>query len=234
MKKRIAKALAGAGIGSRRSCEKLIFEGCVEVNGKVCDHPSISIDLQNDKVMVNGKKITATEEKVVYLLHKPRGYLCSNQKIRKNDRLVVDLFSETGLRLFSVGRLDKETTGLLLVTNDGVFANHVTHPSFGIEKEYLAKVAEEVEDRHLKSISRGIEIEGKKVTPLRVTKIRKGTLKVVTGDGKKREVRLLLEAAGLTIHSLCRIRIGGLVLGNIPEGSYRPLTEKEKNLILKR
>jgi len=135
------------------------------------------------------------------------------------------------MRSFTVGRLDKDTSGLLIVTNDGEFTNQAIHPSSNIQKEYIAKTNHEITDLHLKTISAGTKIEGTFVKPIKVKKVRKGTLKVIVGEGKKREVRLLIEAAGLEVRELKRVRIGGLVLGNLPLGSWRPMTNKEKELI---
>jgi 23S rRNA pseudouridine2605 synthase len=127
--------------------------------------------------------------------------------------------------------LDRDTTGLLIVTNDGHFANKVIHPSSNITKEYLVKTQFEPFHEQLVQISKGIEIDGDWIQPVSVTKVRKGTMKVVVREGKKREVRLLVEQTGLKVLELTRIRIGGLLLGNIPEGTFREMTETEKKAI---
>lgn len=226
---RLAKYMAAAGVAARRACEELIFAGRVTVNGHVEKLPQTLVD-SRDVIICEGKKVTSHEPKVYYVLNKPAGYLCTALKTAK-DRIVLDLFEEVPYRLFTVGRLDRDTEGLLLVTNDGHFANQVIHPSSSIDKEYLAKVDADIDDDHLKKISGGVLVEGVFVKPLRVTKVRHGTLKVVISEGKKREVRLLLEAAGLKIKELTRVRIGGLVLGSLPVGTWRPMTEREKELI---
>jgi 23S rRNA pseudouridine2605 synthase len=146
-------------------------------------------------------------------------------------KLVLDLFQGIDKRLFTVGRLDKDTSGLLIVTNDGGFANRIIHPSSGIQKEYIAKTDKEISADHLKLIAAGTRVEGKWIKPLKVKKVRKGTVKVVVGEGKKREVRHLIEAAGLEVKELKRIRIGGLKLGDLPEGYWRKMTEREKEQI---
>lgn len=148
-------------------------------------------------------------------------------------KLVIDLFPKEK-RLFSVGRLDRDTTGLLIITNDGHFAQKVIHPSSNIEKEYLVKTFQEVTHEHLVKISKGAFVDGVYVRPLSVKKVRRGTLKVVVKEGRKREVRVLVQKAELKILSLTRIRIGGLHLGPLPEGSYRELTENEKEDIFKK
>lgn len=221
--------LASAGVASRRACEELIFAGRVAVNGVVQLLPQTQVD-GSDKLTVDGKPIKGVESKVYYIFNKPQGVICTAKKTGKT-KIVSDFFQDVQNRLFSVGRLDKDTQGLLLVTNDGHFANQVIHPSADIAKEYLAKTNEEVSPEHLIAISNGTLVEGAYVKPLKVVKVRKGTLKITIAEGKKREVRLLLQAAGLEIEELTRIRIGGLTLGTLPVGSYRPLTEREKKLI---
>lgn len=230
IKNRLSKVLASAGVASRRACEELIFSGKVSVNGRVVRVPQTLVSLQDDAILVDGKSITNAEEKVYYLLNKPIGYTCSNARVGL-EKIVLDLFQPLKHRLFTVGRLDRDTSGLLIVTNDGHFAQKVIHPSSDISKEYLVKTEQEVSHEHLLSISEGANVEGKWVKPVRVAKVRKGTLKVTVMEGRKREVRILVEKSQLTILELKRIRIGGLQLGTIPLGSYRDLSEKERDQI---
>jgi 23S rRNA pseudouridine2605 synthase len=232
-KKRLSKALAAAGVASRRAAEKLIFEGRVKVNGAVETVPQALVDWDSDVILVDDEPIKGEEKKFYYILNKPHGFICSNTRIGTK-KLVIDLFAHLNLRLFTVGRLDRDTTGLLLVTNDGHFANQVIHPSSNIAKEYLVKTAQEITDAHLKAISKGTYIENSRIKPVKVEKVRKGTLKVVVKEGKKREVRLLVQNAGLDILELSRIRIGGLRLGPIPEGTFREMTETEKKVIFQK
>ena len=232
-KKRLSKALAAAGVASRRAAEQLIFDGRVKVNGKVEKVPQTLVDWNSDTILVDDEPINGEERKVYYILNKPHGLICSNTRIGTK-RLVIDLFTHLKLRLFTVGRLDRDTTGLILVTNDGHFANKVIHPSSNISKEYLVKTVQEITDTHLKEISKGTYIEDSWIKPVKVEKVRKGTLKVVVKEGKKREVRLLVQNAGLEILELSRIRIGALRLGPIPEGTFREMTESEKKLIFQK
>jgi 23S rRNA pseudouridine2605 synthase len=229
-KKRLSKALAAAGIASRRACEELIFSGHVSVNGKVVVIPQTLVCWEKDEIRVDEKLVSGEEKKAYYILNKPHGYICSNVRIGRK-KLVVDLFGSENARLFTIGRLDRDTTGLLLVTNDGHFAQKVIHPSSNIQKEYVVKTLQEITDEHLKSISKGTFIEGSWIKPVRVQKVRKGTVKVIVKEGKKREVRLLVQNAGLDIVELSRVRIGGLRLGSIAEGTYREMTETEKQII---
>lgn len=225
--KRLSKALAAAGIASRRACEELITAGRVKVNGQVVRIPQTLVDWDRDKIMVNGKQVSQEEEKVYFLVHKPVGYLCTNVRQKGGAKVVIDLLKHLPHRLFTVGRLDQETSGLIVVTNDGQFANRIIHPSHNVSKEYLVKTSQEITDEHLKVISSGMMIEGAHVKPIAVRKVRRGTLKVTVGEGKKHEVRLLLAHAGLTVRELCRIRLGPLTLSTLPLGEYRPLSTKE-------
>ncbi len=230
-KTRLSKFMAAAGVASRRASEDLIFAGKVKVNGVVVKVPQTLVN-EKDKIVVSDieEPIKREKSKVYFILNKPAGYICTNLRT-KNTKVVLDLFTEVKERLFTVGRLDKDTEGLLLVTNDGHFANSVIHPSKNIHKEYLAKTEHEITHEHLMAISNGTLVEGTFVKPIRVTKVRKGTIKIVISEGKKREVRMILEAAGLQVKELTRIRIGNLSLGTLELGKWRAMTEKEKKLI---
>ncbi|MDR3624513.1 MAG: pseudouridine synthase [Chlamydiales bacterium] len=226
---RLSKVLAAAGVASRRACEELIFEGHVQVNNKIVLLPQTLVSLEKDNILVAGKPIKRVESKVYYIVNKPPGYLCTNKA--GSGKIILDLFPDADKRLFTVGRLDKETGGLIIVTNDGHFSQEVIHPSSNIQKEYVAKTHQEITDEHLKIISHGSYIEGTFVKPVKVSKVRKGTLKITITEGKKREVRILAEHAGLTLWSLTRIRIGSLKLGLLPVGGIRAMTERDKELI---
>lgn len=228
-KNRLSKTLVAAGVASRRACETLIFAGRVKVNGNVTLLPQTMVDW-NDQLTVDDVPVTQPQSKVYFMLNKPEGYICTARKNSKT-KIVLDLFDGINERLFTVGRLDKDTKGLLIVTNDGHFAHKVIHPSSNITKEYLAKTDSEITAEHLKAISSGTLVEGIFIKPKAVVKVRKGTLKISVQEGKKREVRLLLQNAGLEVRELLRIRIGGLHLGELPEGSYRALTEQERKII---
>lgn len=229
-KKRLSKALAAAGIGSRRAAEEMIRKGNVTVNGEKTLLPQTLIDWTQDVIYVNKRKVSQEDSKVYYMLHKPKGWVCSSQPIG-NKKLVIDLFAPIKKRLFTIGRLDRDTTGLLLVSNDGHFAQRVIHPSANLSKEYLIKTREEISHRHLEKISQGACIEGQWVKPKKVVKMRRGTMKITVKEGKKREVRLFVQKAGLTLLSLKRIRIGGLTLRDLPEGQWKEMTQKERETI---
>lgn len=222
---RLSKVLAACGVAARRKCEEIIFAGKVTVNGKKVVIPQTLVDLKKDKIQVDGEPVSLQGRKVYYMLNKPFGLICTSKEAA-GDESVLKLFDDD-LRLFTVGRLDKDTTGLLIVTNDGHFANSVIHPSKNISKEYLAKTDKEITDEHLKALSSGGLVEGIWVKPISVIKVRKGTLKMAVSEGKKREVRCLLEYVGLQVLELKRIRIGSLVLGALPDGAFRALTPME-------
>jgi len=232
MKKRLSKTLAAAGVASRRACEELIFAGRVIVNGHVVRTPQTLVEPSVDLITVNGKNIKQEEKKVYYLLNKPLGYICTTVEKKMGAKRVLDLFAHLPYRLFTAGRLDQATTGLILVTNDGLFANRIIHPSFNVAKEYLAKTDQEITFEHLKSISDGVWIQKTLVRPLSVKKVRRGTLKIIISEGKKHEVRTLLAEAGLTVKELSRLRIGPLSIGALAPGEFRELKEEEIQLFL--
>jgi 23S rRNA pseudouridine2605 synthase len=227
MKKRLSKALSASGVASRRGCEELIFAGKVFVNGEVVLLPQTLVDPDEDRILVNGKRIQEEEKKVYFLLNKPAGYICTTVEKKFGAKRLLDLFSHLPYRLFTAGRLDQATRGLIVVTNDGLFANRLTHPSYNLSKEYLAKTDQEITFEHLATLSEGTWIQNSHIRPLSVKKVRRGTLKIVVAEGKKHEVRLLLAHAKLTVKELVRLRIGPLSLGSLAPGEYRELTPQE-------
>lgn len=229
-KKRLSKALAAAGVASRRACEEIIFAGRVQVNGQTIKIPQTQVNWELDQIVVDGETVSGEQRKVCYMLNKPKGIICSNVRVGKKP-IILDLFGDSRERLFTIGRLDKDTTGLILVTNDGAFSHAVIHPSQNIIKEYLVKTAQEITPEHLEALSQGARVDDKWVRPVSVRKVRRGTFKICVKEGKKHEVRIIAERAGLKVTELVRIRIGGLLLGTLPEGEYRVLTDKDKKLI---
>ena len=230
---RLSKALAAAGVASRRACEEIIFAGRAKVNGVAVLVPQTLISWETDRITVDEEPVAAEEKKLYFMVNKPEGYLCTNVRPERR-RIVLDLFPGVSNRLFTVGRLDSNTTGLLLVTNDGHFANRVIHPSSNIIKEYLVKTQQEVLAEHLATLSEGARVDERWIRPVSVTKVRRGTFKICVKEGKKHEVRIIAERAQLRITELKRIRIGNLVLGTLPEGEVRELTSREKELVLGR
>ncbi|MCF7806197.1 MAG: rRNA pseudouridine synthase [Simkaniaceae bacterium] len=227
MKNRLSKVIAACGVASRRKAEELIMEGHVRVNSQTVTLPQTPVELGVDRIEVKGKPLKGAEGKVIYLLNKPRGFICSSTAL-PGEHIVLDLFpSHEKRRLFTVGRLDKETSGLLIVTNDGHFAQKLIHPSSKIEKEYLVKTTHPIRDEQFKMICQGSYIEGTFIKPIRVTFINNYTVKIAVTEGKKHEVRLLVSNARLKIDQLKRIRIGNLHLGKLPLGIPRPIKPSE-------
>lgn len=228
---RLSKIMAQAGVASRRHCEEIIFAGRVFVNGKKTIIPQTMVGPE-DSITVDGNPISVTEKKIYYILNKPKGYVCSTDPFYKNR--VLDLFKECPYRLFTVGRLDKDTTGLLIVTNDGHYAQKVIHPSSDIEKEYIATVHRPITEKHIKAIAKGVTVENTFVKPEYVEAIEARKVKIIIKEGKKREVRILIKEAELNVIDLKRTRIGKLSIGRLSEGTWRNMTEKEKTLIFEK
>lgn len=220
---RLSKILAARGVASRRKCEEIIFEKRVKVNGSLVIVPQTLVS-PTAHITVDDKD-TAEQKTVYFILNKPKGFVCTNDP--RTPKKVLDLFAHIPLRLFTVGRLDKSTKGLLIVTNDGKFANNVIHPSANFEKEYLVKVSQNLSHEDLLNISSGAYIEKKLIKPTFVKKVRRGTLKIGIKEGKKHEVRILIKKAKLKIVELKRIRIGPLLLGSLPDGYFREMSKKE-------
>lgn len=231
--KRLNKILAHAGITSRRGADQLIEAGQVTVNGKVVKQLGIICDPTKDQIAVAGSPIRKPEKKITLLINKPRGYICSNER-RGEEKLAIDLVANFPQRLYTVGRLDKETTGLLIITNDGALTTKISHPSSNIIKRYLMKVNCEVTDDHLQRLAQGIVINRRLIRPASVKKVRRGTIIIGVMEGKKHEVRKMAEHAGLHLLSLSRIAIGNLSLGKLPEGAYRKLTPKDIDAIFQK
>lgn len=226
MKNRLSKILASCGVASRRGAEILIFDGDVRVNGQVILEPQTLVDSDIDKITVKGRAIGGPEGKVIYMLNKPAGFISSSRRFA-DDRLAIDLIKDDSRRLYTIGRLDKESKGLILITNDGHLAQAIMHPSFQIEKEYIVKTKNPVQESHLTLIAKGTVVEGAFCRPLKVSKLNDFTLSIIVKEGKKHEVRTFVLHAGLKIDELKRTRIGDLELGRLPLGAHRKLTENE-------
>lgn len=223
MKKRLNRFLAEAGVGARRKVEKLVREGRVVVGGKVVK--DVGAWVENEVVKVDGK-IVQIDEKVCFMVNKPVGYTCSHERVGKK-KILYDLLPNFPFRLFSAGRLDRDTSGLIIVTNDGSYVQRVIHPSANIEKEYIAKTDREIMHKDLVKMSEGVKVTGVFVKPVSVKKVRKGTVRIVVKEGRKHEVREIIKGAGLKVLELKRVRIGGLRLGSIPEGGVKEMSERE-------
>ena len=228
-KVRLQKHLADCGVASRRKSEELIIAGKVKVNGRVA-HIGDSVDPKRDKITVSGKNVIANTEKVYIMLHKPRGFVTTLSDERGR-RCVADLVKDVPCKVFPVGRLDKDSEGLLLMTNDGEFSNKLTHPSSHVNKTYRVTVSGEVNDEMLIKLSAGIVIDGVKTLPCDVfigeKKPDRTVLMFIIQEGKNRQIRKMCEAVNLEVLRLKRTEIAGVKLGMLGQGKWRNLNERE-------
>ena len=225
---RLQKTLARAGFGSRRACEDLIREGRVTVNGRVATLGD-RVDPTKDRVEVDAARIAVDPTLRYYALNKPRGVVTTARDPQR--RPDVSSFYPPGPRVFPVGRLDRDTEGLLLLTNDGELANRLTHPRFGAEKEYLAEVEGRPSDAAVNRLVRGVKLEDGMARARSARRIAaskgKQAIRIVMAEGRKREVRRMLAAIGFTVRRLVRVRVGPVGLGRLRPGEVRPLTSQE-------
>ena len=235
MAERLQKIIAQAGLASRREAETWITAGRVLLNGKPTKLGDRA-DLDCDQLTVDGKVIGGAEKKITVLLNKPRGYV-STLKDPEGRRLVTDLVATISERLFPVGRLDYNTEGLLLLTNDGALAQRVTHPSYQLDKTYLVKVRGSLSEQMAVRLATGIDLDDGKTAPAQVANIRtvggNCWFELTLHEGKNRQVRRMCEALGLTVVRLKRIRLGELDLTDINTGNYRQLTVAEIKRLIK-
>ena len=228
MKERLQKILSARGVASRRKAEEMIEQGLITLNGTVAVLGDTA-DPDMDEILVEGRPLPSRQEYVYILLHKPRGYVTtlSDEKGRPN---AAQLVSDCGVRVYPVGRLDMDSEGLLLFTNDGDFANALMHPRHEVKKTYDTWVTGYVPGAEVK-LARPIELDGYLIRPPKVTLIRaegrKAKFRITIHEGRNRQVRRMCEAAGMTVTRLKRIREGALSLGDLPLGKWRYLTAEE-------
>ena len=226
---RLQRALARAGFGSRRACEELIVAGKVTVDGRVASLGD-RVDAEQSRVEVDGVRVNLDPQVRYYALHKPVGVVTTmnDPQGRPDLRWFVPA---DGPRVFPVGRLDRDSEGLLLLTNDGDLANRLLHPVFGVEKEYLAEVDGRPTARHLARLRIGVDLEDgparAKATKVVDSRGNRGAISIVMTEGRKREVRRLLDAVGLPVRRLIRVRVGPVRLGRLPPGELRELSPEE-------
>jgi 23S rRNA pseudouridine2605 synthase len=222
---RLAKFLASAGVASRRASEELIRARRVTVNGETLTDPARDVS-DADTVEVDGTLVTAERERVVYALNKPAGVVSTASDPQRRPT-VVSLVDSPG-RLYPVGRLDIDTTGLILLTNDGDLANRLTHPRFEVPKTYRAKVARPpVSERALRALRSGVTLDDGPTAPARVRRVEPDVLEITIHEGRKRQVRRMCEHVGHRVRRLERIAFGPLKLGDLKPGRSRRLTPAE-------
>jgi 23S rRNA pseudouridine2605 synthase len=226
---RLNKVLAHAGFGSRRHCEDLIRGGRVSVNGATIHELGTRVDLAQQRVCVDGVPVKP-ERHVYWLVHKPRGYLCSSYD-PDGRPLILDLVPRVAQRVYTVGRLDEASEGLVLLTNDGELANRLMHPRFGVEKTYLVLVAGQPAPADLRQLLEGVYLSEGHVRAQKVKRLkRQGEstwLRIVLSEGKNREIRRMLARLGHKVLRLRRLGLGPLLLGKLASGKARPLTGVE-------
>lgn len=215
---RLQKYLADAGVASRRAAEELISGGVVKVNGKIVDQLGIKIDPFKDKIEVGSEVIKNKPKKVLIKIYKPVGVLSSCYQA--GEKTIVDYVKHLGYRLFPVGRLDKNSEGLMLLTNDGDLANKLMHPRHGHEKEYIVNVKYQMTNDKLRNLASGIILEGEKTLPARVKRLGDKEFSIILKEGKKRQIRRMVEAVGNRVVSLKRVRIEKYLLGDLKPGEF--------------
>jgi 23S rRNA pseudouridine2605 synthase len=230
---RLQKFLASCGVASRRASEKLIAGGRVTVNGDIVTELGTKVDPGRDRVCLDDR-VVRPRRIVCFALHKPRGVLCTNLD-EYGRRRAVDLVDTHGERAYTAGRLDKESEGLVLITNDGELTHRLTHPRYGVLKVYRVKASGDVPAATLADLRRGVHLAEGKTTPRKVTVLSASResveLEITLGEGRYHEVRRILARMGLKVRRLKRIAIGCIQLGGLKPGAYRPLTRTEESYV---
>jgi len=227
---RLQKFLSRAGICSRRKGEEYIKAGWVKVNGKIVTELGVKVDPEQDAVEVDSDAIRSDSAPIYIALNKPRGYVSSCHQ--QNEKIVLDLL-DISERVYPVGRLDKDSTGLLLLTNDGRLHHRLSHPSFSHEKEYEVTVAKPLPEGALRKLAKGLPMMGTRTRPARVKRISSRRFRIVLLEGKNKQIRRMVRKVGNQVVDLKRIRIANIELASLAPGSWRHLAAKEKDELLK-
>ncbi len=240
MEKRLQSILSQAGVVSRRKAALLIESGKVKVDGRIVKEKGFRVDADKAVITVNNKSLSS-EKKYYFLLYKPKNVVSTALDTHKR-KTVTDFFKHVDARLYPIGRLDKDTTGLIILTNDGELTHKLSHPSFEVDKEYIAIIKGRPEKEALDRLENGVMLEGKKTSPCVIKVLREGdnnsSLKVILHEGRKRQIREMFKIAGSEVLDLKRVKYAGFKIGKLREGESRELTEKEidrlKNYELRR
>lgn len=227
---RLQKFLSDAGFCSRRKGEEYIRKGHVKINGTIVTELGIKVDPEKDQVEVDNTPVSQVTKKIYIALNKPKGYITSCHQ--PDEKIVLDLVKIPD-RVYPIGRLDKDSTGLLLLTNDGKLHHQLSHPSFDHEKEYEVKLARPIPDGALKHMAKGLPMMGTKTRPARIERKTSRLFYMTLKEGKNRQIRRMVRKVGNRITHLKRIRIANIHLGNLPEGKWRYLAENEVYTLLK-
>ena len=225
---RLNKYIASLNLASRREADRLIQNGNVKVNGIVNTNPATQVS-ENDKVECYIEQYK--EDKIYIKLNKPRGYVVSSNK--NEGKPIYNLIKNDFDNIYPVGRLDKDSSGLILLTNDGVFAKQIIGENTNCEKEYYVRVNDSVPDGALKKLEYGISLDGQKLKPAKVKRVNKNSFHIILTEGKNRQIRRMCQKIGFEVIILKRLRISNILLNNLKEGTFEHLTEDEINSILK-
>lgn len=226
----LSRFLSLSGIASRRKCADIVKAGLVQINGQTVTEPGCRVNAA-DKVVYDGRPVRI-EQRIYIMLNKPRGYVCTNDDPHAEKR-AFDLVEIDGIRLFSAGRLDKDSEGLLIITNDGDYAMQLSHPRYEIFKTYLVKTDTAIQADELDRLRQGIIDDGERLLPRKIEEIGSCLYRFILNEGKKREIRRMIAAAGRKTVSLQRISVGALKLGELESGKWRFLSEAEVKLSLR-
>lgn len=236
MEERLQKIISQAGLASRRAAEKIILDGRVQVDGQVIQELGRKFDPLQHKIIVDGRPLQAPEHHVYFLLNKPKGYL-STAKDDRGRRTVLDLIPESGARIYPVGRLDNNTEGLLLLTNDGALMNGLLHPKYEVQKAYVARIAGQPSEAVLDKLRQGIQLEDGWTAPAVIQLLQQGDgesqVSITIHEGRNRQVRRMFAAIHCDVKALKRIAFAGLDLSGVKRGQHRPLTAKEVTALYK-
>lgn len=226
---RLQKYLAQCGVASRRKSEELIESGKVKINGRVAQIGD-KVNPKKDDITVSGKKIVKSKKYTYIMLHKPRGFI-TTMSDEMDRKCVAMLVKDVGARVYPVGRLDRESEGLLLMTNDGEFANAMTHPTKHVPKTYRVTVRPSISEEQITKLSTGIDIDGRMTAPAEVRVVKREenrvVIEIILYEGRNRQIRKMCDALGLEVARLKRIAVGSLKLGMLPQGKWRELSEEE-------
>lgn len=227
---RLQKYLAACGVASRRKAEEIIASGRVTVNGCVIKEMGVSVDPDKDIVLLDGKKLKKEAKARYIILNKPKGYV-TTLKDQFDRADITSLIADVKERVFPVGRLDYDTEGLLILTNDGDFANSIAHPKNEIDKVYIARIKGDFPEEKAEKLRKGVVIDGKKTAPAGITVLKTETglteIKVKIHEGRNRQVRKMFSAVSCTVTDLKRVAVGKFTLGNLPLGKWRDFSETE-------
>ena len=226
---RLQKFLSEAGICSRRKGEEYIRQGLVRVNSRIVTELGTKVDSEKDRVEFDGKVIALKSEPMFIMLNKPKGYVTSCS--HPGEKIVLDLI-DIPERVYPIGRLDKDSIGLLILTNDGTLHHRLSHPSFDHEKEYDVTVSKPITDGSLRNIASGLPMMGSKTRPAKIRRISSRRFRIILKEGRNRQIRRMVRKVGNRVTRLKRIRVSKVKLGRLAEGAWRNLTEKEKKELL--